>query len=164
MWFGCRLTYVLHSPKCQADCGTGNGVSISIDDRKTWSASKDVSKDWGPAAGSLPGPGNGVQTSSGRLLVAAHHSAYVHDFVVWSDDEGDTWTPCKQTFPKMDEATMTQLPNGSVSGLPRCPRATLPACFVAVLLMCRLRLVLPGDGQHASHQRQDGGPRSGCLQ
>ena len=55
---------------------------------KTWSASKDVSKDWGAASGSLPGPGNGVQTTTGRLLVAAHHSAYVHDFIVWSDDEG----------------------------------------------------------------------------
>jgi hypothetical protein len=47
-----------------------------------------VSKDWGAASGSLPGPGNGVQTTTGRLLVAAHHSAYVHDFIVWSDDEG----------------------------------------------------------------------------
>ena len=63
-------------------------MSISHDDGKTWSAPKDVSKDWGAASGSLPGPGNGVQTSTGRLLVAAHHSAYVHDFIVWSDDEG----------------------------------------------------------------------------
>jgi hypothetical protein len=43
---------------------------------------------WGAASGSLPGPGNGVQTNTGRLLVAAHHSAYVHDFVVLSDDDG----------------------------------------------------------------------------
>ena len=87
------LTYVLHSAKCQADCGIGNGVSVSSDDGETWGAPKDVSKMWGPASGSLPGPGNGVQTTTGRLIVAAHHSAYVHDFIVWSDDDGSTWTP-----------------------------------------------------------------------
>ena len=94
------LIYVLHSAKCQADCGTGNGVSISKDDGATWSAPSDVSSMWGAASGSLPGPGNGVQTNTGRLLVAAHHSAYVHDFVVYSDDDGVHWTPIKQTFAK----------------------------------------------------------------
>jgi sialidase-1 len=109
------LIYVLHSAKCQADCGTGNGVSVSSDLGETWGAPLDVSKMWGAASGSLPGPGNGVQTSTGRLLVAAHHSAYQRDYVVYSDTDGKTWTPLKQTFAKMDEATMTQLTNnGSV--------------------------------------------------
>lgn len=108
------LIYVLHSAKCNADCGTGNGVSVSSDDGVTWGVPKDVSQQWGPASGSLPGPGNGVQTTTGRLLVAAHHGAYVHDYVVFSDDDGSTWIPINQTFAKMDEATMTQLTNGSV--------------------------------------------------
>ena len=60
------LVYVLHSAKCEADCGTGNGVSVSSDDGLTWAPAKDVSKDWGPASGSLPGPGNGVQTTVRR--------------------------------------------------------------------------------------------------
>ena len=108
------LIYVLHSAKCEADCGTGNGVSVSSDDGLTWAAPLDVSKSWGAASGSLPGPGNGVQTTTGRLLVAAHHSAYVHDFVIYSDDDGQSWTPIAQTFARMDEATMTQLVNGMV--------------------------------------------------
>ena len=128
------------------------------------SATKDVSKDWGPASGSLPGPGNGVQTKSGRLLVAAHHSAYVHDFIVWSDDEGASWTPIKQTFPKMDEATMTQLTNGSVSGL-----FLLLTCSVAgselrtTSFFDRLIPKPLGNGEHASRKCQDSRPRSRCL-
>lgn len=120
-------------------------MSISHDDGKTWSAPKDVSKDWGAASGSLPGPGNGVQTSTGRLLVAAHHSAYVHDFIVWSDDEGESWVPINQTFPKMDEATMTQLTNGSVSGLGPTT-GVLPFHF-----RCPACAVFSGHGQHAPH-------------
>lgn len=97
------LVYVLHTAKCQADCGIGNGVSTSTDDGLTW-ATKDVSKEWGAAAGSLPGPGNGAETTSGRLLVAAHHSAYIHDFVVYSDDQGESWAPIPQMFPKFVSA------------------------------------------------------------
>ena len=61
------LIYVLHTPKCQADCGSGNGVSISSDGGLTWTV-QDVSKMWGAASGSLPGPGNGVQTTTGRFF------------------------------------------------------------------------------------------------
>ena len=56
-----------------------------------------------------------MQSLTGRLLVASHHSAYVHDFVSYSDDDGTSWATINQTFPKMDEATMAQLPNGSIA-------------------------------------------------
>ena len=73
---------------------------------------------FGPASGSLPGPGTALQLTAGdhkgRLLVPSHHSAYVHDFVSYSDDDGKTWQTITQVFPKMDEAALTQLPNGSV--------------------------------------------------
>ena len=109
------LVFVKHNPQCEGDCGTGNGVVTSDDDGLTWSAVNDVSSQFGPASGSLPGPGVAMQSKTGRLLVASHHSAYVHDFVSYSDDQGSTWTTINQTFPKMDEATMTQLPNGSIA-------------------------------------------------
>jgi len=112
------LTYVKHTPKCGGDCGVGNGMTYSEDDGKTWSKEMDLSKMWGKASGSLPGPGMGLVLSSGpkkgRLLAVAHHSAYQEDYVVISDDAGKTWAPNARTFPKMDEAQMTQLTNGTV--------------------------------------------------
>jgi sialidase-1 len=112
------LIYVKHSAKCEGDCGTGNGLVISEDDGLTWSEPEDLSTMFGPASGSLPGPGTALQLTSGekkgRLLVVSHHSAYVHDFVSYSDDDGKTWQTINQTFAKMDEAAMTQLGNGSV--------------------------------------------------
>ena len=109
------LVFVKHSPDCVGDCGTGNGVVVSADDGVTFGAVDDVSADFGPASGSLPGPGIVMQSLTGRLLVASHHSAYVHDFVSYSDDDGTSWATINQTFPKMDEATMAQLPNGSIA-------------------------------------------------
>jgi hypothetical protein len=87
------LIYVKHSLKCKADCGTGNGFVTSSDDGATWSSPVDISTMWGPASGSLPGPGTALQLTTGahagRILVPAHHSAYVHDFVAYSDDNGN---------------------------------------------------------------------------
>lgn len=48
------------------------------------------------------------------LRLAFLVSRYQRDYVMYSDDEGASWTTISQTFPKMDEAQMTQLPNGSV--------------------------------------------------
>lgn len=108
------LIYVKHSPHCSGDCGTGNALVTSSDDGLTWSNPQDISEMFGAASGSLPGPGVALQLDSGRILVPSHHSAYVHDFVSYSDNDGLTWTTINQTFPKMDEAQMTQLPNGSI--------------------------------------------------
>jgi sialidase-1 len=112
------LIYVKHDPKCEADCGTGNGLVISEDDGVTWGQPQDLSAMFGPASGSLPGPGTALQLTAGdkkgRLLVVSHHSAYVHDFVSYSDDDGQNWKTISQMFPSMDEAALTQLANGSV--------------------------------------------------
>jgi hypothetical protein len=48
---------------------------------------------FGPASGSLPGPGTALQLGPagahpGRLMVVSHHAAYTHDFVSLSDDDG----------------------------------------------------------------------------
>lgn len=108
------LLYVKHSASCEGDCGTGNGLVVSSDDGLTWSEPHDLSAMFGPASGSLPGPGTALQLQSGRLLVVSHHSAYVHDYVSYSDDDGASWKTIPQVFPKMDEAALTQLANGSV--------------------------------------------------
>jgi len=113
------LIYVKHSAKCEGDCGTGNGLVVSEDDGITWSPPQDLSADFGAASGSLPGPGTALQLEAtvgniGRILVPSHHSAYQRDYVSYSDDGGKTWDTINQTFPSMDEAALTQLPNGSV--------------------------------------------------
>jgi sialidase-1 len=98
----------------------GNGISRSADG-KTWGKPTDVSAGFAgnqaPLAG-MPGPGTALVLESGpkkgRLLVPSHHGAYEYDTVAVSDDSGATWRTINQTFPRMDEAAMTQLPNGSV--------------------------------------------------
>ena len=96
----------------------GNAMVTSADGGKTWSDVSDLSSMWGAAKGASPGPGTALQLSSGphqgRLLVASHHGAYVKDQVSISDDHGATWHTIPQEFPLMDEAALTQLPNGSV--------------------------------------------------
>ena len=96
----------------------GNGLATSSDAGRTWSPVHDLSADWGAANASSPGPGTALQLTSGkhagRLLVASHHGAYQRDYVSLSDDGGATWRTVNQSFPKMDEAALTQLPNGSV--------------------------------------------------
>lgn len=94
------LVFVKHSPKCTGDCGTGNGMVISDDDGVSWEAPLDISTDFGKASGSLPGPGVALQTSTGRLLVVSHHSAYQEDYVTISDDEGGTWHTINQSKKK----------------------------------------------------------------
>jgi sialidase-1 len=87
-------------------------VTFSSDDGATFTSPKFV--DFGAANGSLCGPGTALQSKSGRLIVASHHMAYQYDLVTYSDDGGEKWTTINQTFPKMDEAAITQLPNGSL--------------------------------------------------
>eukprot|EP00040_Diaphanoeca_grandis_P044672 m.13213 g.13213 ORF g.13213 m.13213 type:complete len:443 (-) comp9635_c0_seq1:135-1463(-) len=108
------LVFVKHSPKCNGDCGIGNAMVYSDDDGVSWSKPVDVSSQWAQASGSLPGPGVMLETTTGRVLAVSHHSAYVDDYVTYSDDQGTTWHVVQQSFAKMDEAQMTQLSNGSL--------------------------------------------------
>ena len=79
------LLFVKHAPGCTGGCGTGNGFVTSSDDGRTWRAPVDVSSEWGPASGSLPGPGTALQLASGRILVVSHHNAYERDYISLSD-------------------------------------------------------------------------------
>ena len=79
-----------------------------------WSKPSDVSKGFGAASGSLPGPGTALEASGGRVWVISHHGAYQRDYLSYSDDHGMTWATSDSTFPHMDEAAITELPDGEL--------------------------------------------------
>lgn len=113
------LVYVRHALQCAShDCGTdtrGNGAVFSEDDGLTWTPERDISADFGPAAGGMPGPGAGVELQgSGRLLVASHMGPYVAVLVTFSDDGGETWRCNPRAFFQMDEAALADLGDGNV--------------------------------------------------
>jgi len=115
----------------------GNGIIRSADG-KTWSKPTDVSVGFagprlnaGPVA-VMPGPGTALLLESGpkkgRLLVPSHDPyGYNYATVAVSDDHGITWRTINQTFHRMDESALTQLPNGSVMiNMRRDPQLTTP--------------------------------------
>ena len=115
------VVYTNHDKKCTGGCGTGNGMVRTTDGGETWSSPIDLSGDFGPLAkGALPGPGTALQLSAthathpGRLLVVSHKGAYQNDYVTVSDDNGEHWSTHPRAFPLMDEAALTELPNGHV--------------------------------------------------
>ena len=94
----------------------GTGVVRSTDDGLSWSTDRDVSKQFGVAAGAEPGPGAGIvaETSTGqsKLLVSSHLGSYTMDYVTASTDAGLSWWTDTHGFPKMDESTMADLGGG----------------------------------------------------
>eukprot|EP00965_Chrysotila_dentata_P185499 6124140-Pleurochrysis_carterae.AAC.4 len=99
----------------RTDGGPENGVIFSDDDGFTWSTMRGM--DFGYSPGLMTGPGAGLQTSDGRLLIPTWQGRFVQEvftLLIFSDDGGKSWTPINQTFPTMNEAALTQLPNGSV--------------------------------------------------
>lgn len=93
---------------------TGTGLSRSSDDGRTWAAPQDVTSQFGPAGGAEPGPGAGVQESSGRIVVVSHHGPYVMDYITTSDDDGVTWITRLPGFAHMDEATVADFGDGNL--------------------------------------------------
>ena len=96
---------------------------ISTDDGETWSNPLDIGRLYLGNVGTnhLIGPGNGLQLSkSGRILFVAHYENQdpkhndTADRVWYSDDFGKTYKLSPSFLQNMDEATMTELGNGSV--------------------------------------------------
>ena len=58
--------YIYFNINTAGDCGIGNAMVVSEDDGLTFGAPVDLSKDFGVASGSLPGPGVALQTKSGQ--------------------------------------------------------------------------------------------------
>ena len=95
-------------------------VFTSVDSGLTFSAPRNISAQIAPWAGTLPGPGTAAQVPpgaarfGGRIAVPAHNGAYAQDVVYYSDDGGVTWTVGATQLPKMDEAVVAVLSNGSL--------------------------------------------------
>jgi sialidase-1 len=103
--------------------GTSKGgrtvwVMHSTDDGVTWSAPKDISAsvkkaDWTWYA---TGPGAGIQTSSGRLVIPANHAlagTKVHQsHLFYSDDRGKTWTLGGIAADGTNESQVVELADG----------------------------------------------------
>mmetsp|Transcript_23447 Transcript_23447/g.43189 ORF Transcript_23447/g.43189 Transcript_23447/m.43189 type:complete len:489 (-) Transcript_23447:160-1626(-) len=107
------LFFAYHPRECRyVDCHSeffGNGIVISDDDGRTWSADKNVTHLIGPAAHGSPGPGAGLQMMSGRIIVVSHMGFYLRDEVLYSDDEGETWQNSPARFPNMDEGVIAEV-------------------------------------------------------
>jgi sialidase-1 len=166
------LVYALRGFGPRQD-NVGNAISTSADGGRTWSLPHDVSADFGMANASQPGPGTALMLHAGphtgRLLVASHHGPYVRDYISLSDDGGTTWRTINTTFPNMDEAALTQLPNGSVllnmrhRSSPSVGRAVAishddgetfgPVLFDAALVspVCQASIVSFGDATYFSN-------------
>ena len=96
-------------------------VTASEDDGRTWRAPLEITnavkrEDWTWYA---TGPGNGIQLSSGRLLVPCDHiegsTKRYYSHVIYSDNHGKTWniggtTPLDQ----VNECCIAELTNGEV--------------------------------------------------
>merc|ERR1711871_314286 len=93
---------------------------LSHDAGQTWGPPADIGRFLGRFRGVATGPGRGLQllhpksSARGRLLFIGHHGAYIEDAVWYSDDGGLSYTLSSSTFPKMDEAQLVELSDGSV--------------------------------------------------
>jgi sialidase-1 len=102
--------------------GTSRGtrtvwVMTSKDDGATWSTPLEITRsvkraDWRWYA---TGPGIGIQTTNGRLVIPANHSEPdgVHrSHIVFSDDGGRTWTLGASSDPGTNESQVVELADG----------------------------------------------------
>jgi sialidase-1 len=98
----------------------GRSVSVlhSADEGVTWSAPADITtsvkrSDWTWYA---TGPGVGIQTRSGRLVIPANHalagSAVHHSHVVYSDDGGRRWQIGGSADAGTNESQVVELADG----------------------------------------------------
>lgn len=97
----------------------------SDDDGVTWSEPIDITSmvkkpEW--SAGS-PGPGKGIQTRSGRLIIPRYYADYLgpggeqsaSSFVTYSDDHGQTWKIGSEAQQgKTNECQVAELSDGSL--------------------------------------------------
>ena len=91
-------------------------VTHSDDDGVSWARPEEITREvkrpeWGWYA---TGPGSGIQTASGRLIVACDHREGGESFshVIYSDDDGKSWKMGGSAGPKCNEATVAELRDG----------------------------------------------------
>jgi len=99
---------------------TGHAFYSRDDEGATWSAATDITTAVGSAGKARTGPGLALELTSGphagNVLVPASLGTYTEDRVYLSQDQDHrVFAPSPSaSFPGMDEAMLTHLPNGSV--------------------------------------------------
>lgn len=93
-------------------------ASHSDDDGKTWSEPKNITDsakdpEWSWCA---TGPGIGIQLASGRLVIPGNFNWAATrkngNYVIYSDDHGETWKRGEPVSPYMNEAQVVELSDG----------------------------------------------------
>jgi hypothetical protein len=125
----------------------------SQDEGATWSTPVEITsnvkpRDWTWYA---TGPGTGIQTRSGRLVIPANHAEYpggVHrSHLFYSDDGGATWTLGGSAEPGTNESQVVELTDGRLM-LNMRNHPPLPANF-------RMVATSPDGGRTLSTARPD---------
>jgi sialidase-1 len=95
-------------------------VSSSTDDGHTWANPVEITKNVKKAEWTwyATGPGVGIQTKSGRLIIPCDHqlagSRIQESHVIFSDDHGKTWKLGGSVGPQCDESQVVELTDGSL--------------------------------------------------
>ena len=99
-------------------CSPSDGVFVVDDggsDGMQWSTPRNITSSLGQIAGhTVPGPGAGLVTATGRIVMSGTDGIYGNDTAFYSDDAGATWTPSTTAFPHMDESALVELSDGRV--------------------------------------------------
>lgn len=115
--------------KSTAEKPQGHFMSVSNDNGKTWSAPRDIThqlygincpdtirKTW---QASFFGSGQGLCLRDGRIMAVmvvreSLKSGKLNNYVVYSDDEGETWQVSDKAMDGGDEAKVVELNDGSI--------------------------------------------------
>lgn len=114
-----------HDNERAIKAGTAEGtreawITYSRDDGATWATPVDITRqvkpsDWGWYA---TGPGCGIQSARGRLLIPCDHSVLgsqeYRSHVIYSDDGGQSWQLGGAIGPRMNECQMIERTDGEL--------------------------------------------------
>lgn len=94
-------------------------ISRSEDDGLTWSPPEDITEDIMDVSrdyGKVTGPGTGIQTDSGRLVIpfGLGPEDDCHAMIVYSDDHGKSWQAGGRTRSTSTETQVVELSDGSL--------------------------------------------------